>query len=156
MSYDVQAVIASTQLLRTVTAALTHTRLGSLRQGFSLLPITDELFDSVVDYTADRVQEFRRLPNGFDRTIASWSQAGPVAYVEAEYFGGTGEQRAAVWHDERLVLGPLKVGEKEPFPVEGSPISQALRYLGARNDGLFDEFSSVGLGEHRSNEGWVS
>ncbi|MET8030591.1 hypothetical protein [Streptomyces avermitilis] len=33
----------------------------------------------------------------------------PVAYVEADYFGGVGEQQAAVWDGETIALGPLHV-----------------------------------------------
>ncbi|MFF3343183.1 hypothetical protein [Streptomyces flavidovirens] len=46
---------------------------------------------------------------GFEKTLSDWSTAGPVAYVEAEYFGGVGEQKAAVWYGGTIVLGPLHV-----------------------------------------------
>jgi hypothetical protein len=67
-----------------------------------------------------------------------------------------GEQRAAVWADGGLVLGPLGVAEGERFPAAGSPISQALRRLGATAPDGEDEFSAVGLGRHRGSEAWIS
>src|SRR5258708_22051255 len=84
------------------------------------MPMTDELFDAVTDGSSDALG-FWRLPGGFDRVLAGWSAGGPVAYVEAEYFGGTGTQRAVVWAGGVLVLGPLQNAEDEPFPAEGSP-----------------------------------
>ncbi|WP_191301498.1 hypothetical protein [Lentzea cavernae] len=39
--------------------------------------------------------------------LAGWSACGPVAFVDAEYFGGNGFQRAQVWDAGRGVLGPL-------------------------------------------------
>jgi hypothetical protein len=56
----------------------------------------------------------------------------------------------------RLVLGPLAVGEDEPFDPAGSPISQVLARLGVGREGHQDEFDAVGLGRHRDTEGWLS
>jgi hypothetical protein len=66
-----------------------------------------------------------------------------------------GEQRAAVWDDGALALGPLGIGEDQGFPVAGSPISQALRRLGAVARAGGDEFSAVGLDRHRHSARWV-
>jgi hypothetical protein len=76
--------------------------------------------------------------------------------VEAEYFGGVGEQRAAVWADGSLALGPLDEPEMKRFSRASSPISQALRRLGARKSLGEDEFKAVGLDRHRNNEDWIS
>ncbi|MEV8311993.1 hypothetical protein AB0P36_32930 [Streptomyces flavidovirens] len=71
----------------------------------SLMPMTDALFDSVADGSDAGALGFWRLPGGFEKTLAYWSTDGPVAYVEAEYFGGVGEQKAAVWYGGTIVLG---------------------------------------------------
>lgn len=127
MSYDLQAVIAGGEALRTASRDLPAARLASLGQGLSLMPMTTDLFDSVADGSSTRALGFWRLPGGFEKTLADWSTVGPVAYVEAEYFGGVGEQQAAVWDGGTIVLGPLYVQEGQPFPPAGSAISQALR-----------------------------
>ena len=88
--------------------------------------------------------------------LAAWSVVDPVAYVEAEYFGGIGSQFVAVWQGGTLVLGPLVLTEDEPWPAPGwSPISQALRHLGVSVDGHYDEFDAIDLGRHRHVEDWV-
>ncbi|MEU8796714.1 hypothetical protein [Spirillospora sp. NPDC048819] len=155
MGYVLRAVIANAEILRSATDGLAHARLAALRQGLALLPVTDDLFDAVGDPAADRLPGFPMLPGGFDRTLAAWSHAGPVAYAEADYFGGTGEQHAAVWDGGHLVFGPLHTPEDEPFSKLGSPISQALRQLGADAGREFDEFAAVGLGRHRATEDWI-
>src|SRR3954464_5420559 len=38
-------------------------------------------------------------PEDAEQRMAALSHRGPVAYVEAEYFGGVGEQRATLWRD---------------------------------------------------------
>ncbi|MER6357769.1 hypothetical protein ABT186_39740 [Streptomyces sp. NPDC001634] len=113
------------------------------------------LLDSVADDSPEDGLALGLLPGGIGRLLADWSAAGPVAYVEAEYFGGVGEQHAAVW-----VTGPScwvrsARPEGEPFAAAGSPISQALRRLGVVAAPSQDEFSTVGLGRHRYNERWV-
>jgi len=151
MAYVLQAVIAADGLLRAAARNVPGARVASLAQGLSLLPMTDEVFDAVTDGGGTKALGFWRLPGGFERKLAEWSAAGPVAYVEAEYFGGVGEQRAAVWADGAIALGPL-----DDPAVRLSAISQALRRLGATSGPAHDEFAAVGLHRHRHNEGWIS
>jgi hypothetical protein len=94
------------------------------------------------------------FPPGLDAVLAAWSTVGPVAYVEAEYFGGIGSQFAVVWQGGTIVLGPLTLDEDEPWPPVGwSPISQALRHLGVSAGVQFD---AVRLGHHRQTEDWIT
>jgi hypothetical protein len=156
MAYVLQAVIAGDELLRGASRDLPAARVAPLGQGLSLAPMTDELFDAVADGTDVDSLGFWRLPGGFDRLLAEWSAAGPVAYVEAEYFGGWGEQHAAVWACGAIVLGPLHLPEGQPLPPTGGPISQALRQLGVLTIATEDEFSAVGLDRHRHSEDWIA
>jgi hypothetical protein len=151
VGYDLQAVIAGDELLRAASRNVPGARVVPLGQGLSLLPMTDEVFDSVADGSETEALGFWRLPGGFERKLAEWSAVGPVAYVEAEYFGGVGGQRAALWADGALALGPLD----QPTMRRG-PISQVLRRLGARSGPGQDEFTAVGLDRHRDNDGWTS
>ncbi|MGW8726228.1 hypothetical protein ACWGNF_09405 [Streptomyces sp. NPDC055808] len=156
MGYDLRAVIADGEALRGAARDLPAARLASIGHGLSLMPMTDALFDSVADGSGVGTLGFWGLPGGFERTLAAWSADGPVAYVEAKYFGGVGEQRAAVWNGGDIVLGPLHVEEGQPFPPAGGPISQALRQLGVLVSVGEDEFSAVGLDRHRHGEAWIS
>ena len=154
MGYELRAVIAGDELLRAASRDLAAADVVVLGQGLSLMPMTDAFFDAVTDGSAGALG-FWRLPGGFDRVLTRWSATGPVAYVEAEYFGGVGEQLAAVWADEALVWGPLHAPEGRPFAPDGSPISQALRRLGAVVRAAEDEFAAVGLDRHRNSDDWI-
>ncbi|MFZ3497861.1 hypothetical protein ACODT5_32345 [Streptomyces sp. 5.8] len=134
--------------------------MAPLRQGLALMPATGKVFDAVADDGSEvGALGFWRLSGGFEKLLAQWSATGPVAYVEAEYFGGIGEQRAAVWADGALALGPL---DESTEPTQGqisravSPISQALRRLGARSSPGKDEFGAVGLDRHRYSDEWIA
>ncbi|MGA5565113.1 hypothetical protein ACPCUV_28655 [Streptomyces platensis] len=156
MGYELQAVIAGDEVLRVASRQVLGSQVVPLGQGLSLMPMTDEVFDAVTDGSDGGDLAFWRLPAGFDTLLAQWSAAGPIAYVEADYFGGVGEQRAAVWADGALSLGPLDEPTKKRFSRAVSPISQALLRLGARRSRGEDEFEAVGLDRHRNNDDWIS
>jgi hypothetical protein len=85
------------------------------------------------------------------------SATSPVAYVDAEYFGGVGRQRPAVWAYGSLALGTLTEGdgEDESAPSLRSPISPTLAFLGAVRGDHYDEFDTVGLNRHRKTNDWA-
>jgi hypothetical protein len=90
------------------------------------------------------------------------SRGGAVAYVEAEFFGGTGSQAAVVWRDGAVVLPPTvttdEPGERGERIELGDPdwaINRALQVLGASAEGAIDEFEAVGLRAHRDTEDWL-
>ncbi len=155
MGYVLHALIADDGLLRAATGDIAEARVVPLRQGLSLVPMTDDLFDAVTDGGPADALGFWRLPGGFDELLARWSAHGPIAYAEAEYFAGTGEQRAAVWADGALALGPLESPPGPGDPEAVGPISLALRRLGARSSPGEDEFQSVELNRHRSTDAWL-
>ncbi|MFD7901159.1 hypothetical protein ACFV4F_13650 [Kitasatospora sp. NPDC059722] len=160
MSYELQALIGTLELLTVAAAEVPAARVAPLAQGLALIPATPAFLSAFRADGDERKSEggagFAWHPDGFELRLAAWSKAGPVACVEADFFGGTGTQRAAVWTDGRLELGPLS-SAFEPFAPGGSPISRVLRQLGARvEEGRVDEFEAVGLGAHRSTEGWAA
>jgi hypothetical protein len=154
MGYMLEAVIGPATVLSAVTQERAGEFVVPLRQGMSLLPMTGELFDELTDGSLDRPAGFWKFPGGFGRVLAAWSAHGPLAYVEAEYFGGVGRQCAAAWNSGTLIFGPLAIGDVQPVPEAGTPISQVLAYLGVVCDGHHDEFDAAGLGQHRHTEDW--
>ncbi|WDM10583.1 hypothetical protein J3S85_02875 [Streptomyces lavenduligriseus] len=156
MGYELQAVIAEDGLPRGVARDVAGARVVGLRQGLSLVPMTDELVNAVAGGGGAEVLGFQRLSAGFERLLAGWSVAGPLAYVEAEHFGGVGEERAVVWAGGGLVPGPLDAPVKRRFSRPVGPVSQALRRLGARRRLGGDEFDAVGLDRHRWTDGWAA
>jgi hypothetical protein len=162
MMYILEAIIGSESALRKVVLDQPNAVFVPLKQGVALVPMTDKFLSAVTDGTSDRPLGFWKLPGGFEPLLAEWSEDGPVGYVEAEFYGGYGGQRAALWVDGKLALGPLVVGDgerftadgSERFAVDGSPISQILRRLGVVKDNFYDEFEAVGLGRHQHTSEW--
>ena len=96
------------------------------------------------------------LPNGFDRVLAGWSAAGPVAYVEADYFGGVGSQRAVVWLRGEVRPRAARGRARAAARARGQLDLPRGGRLGVACDGALDEFYTVGLGRHRETGDWAS
>ncbi|WP_380278620.1 hypothetical protein [Kitasatospora purpeofusca] len=164
MSYELQALIGPAELVAVAAAEVSAARPRPLAQGLALIPATPEFLAALrfgdEGPASPGAAGFGWFSDGLERRLAAWSKAGPIACVEAEYFGGDGTQRAALWADGRLALGPLTSAELEPFPPEGSPISHVLRRLGVRladtDPAAHDEFEAAGLGSHRTTAAWAA
>ncbi|WIX93204.1 hypothetical protein [Amycolatopsis sp. DG1A-15b] len=155
MGYQLQGAIATEPVLRKLAGTVEEACPVPLAEHLCLLPMTDALFDAVTIAGAAELDGFRKAPAGFGHALATGSADGPVTYVEAGYFGGSGTQSAQVWAGGQVVLGPLRLAVGEPIPAEGSPISRALRWLGVVKGEHFDEFDAVGLGRHRETGDWL-
>ena len=109
--------------------------------------------------------------------IANSLEQTPFAYIETEYSGGTGVQIAAVWHQGKLLYGPMAEGndwvhndtisptrmqwQKDKYVdiaksgdclIDDSPINTALRMIGAVKSNSIDKFQAVGLQKYRRIE----
>jgi|SRR5262245_7639243 len=165
MAHTIQVFIAKTEVLAGIPNQLPAAHLVPLSQGFSMIPNTDELFDLTSNLTcaesAVSFKVFYKISPQLTHLAKQLSLAGPIAYIETEYFGGTGSQSAVVWENGTIILGPCTSetvytaddGAQEPL-AHGS-INRALRCLGVLRETAIDEFDAVGLGRFRSNEGWI-
>ncbi|WHT18031.1 hypothetical protein N8J89_33700 [Crossiella sp. CA-258035] len=149
--YELTGVLGRAELLRDRVAGLPETVVVELNQGLGLVPVGEELFREL---TGARRVDFAELPETFAALLAEWSQAGPIAFVEAEFFAGDGYQGASVWRDGLLEWGPV-VEETCGAARPDWPINTALTRLGAVSDGR-DLFSSVGLGAERDVADWLA
>ena len=141
--YELEAVIGEPDVLA---------RAGEwvpLPHELALLPVTAAWLAKV----SDGPHSFRRPAPGVRTLLANCSMAGPLAYVEAGFFGGDGGQAARVWRDG-IVVYEADVLELTG-PSEQWPINHALRVLGLFPDPGVDLFDELGLGRHRHTEDWL-
>lgn len=96
MGYYLQAVISTEPVLWTLADSIEGACVVPLGQHLSLLPMTDALFDAVTAAGAAELNGFWKALAGFGSALAACSVNGPVAHVEADYFGGRGTQSAQV------------------------------------------------------------
>jgi hypothetical protein len=87
------------------------------------------------------------IPAVFLETATAIGSKSPVAYVVTCYFGGIGEQAAAVWAPSEHM--EYEIGEGP------GPINRALRLIGVQSSDAYDEFDAAGLQWFRSNDAWI-
>src|SRR5262249_36232412 len=124
-----------------------------LPQGFAVLPMTSALYVEVNASSPELsrpllpdVPEFEKLSVGVSRWLSTLSQHGPIAYVEAGYFGNEGSQWGAIWKDGALLSAP----------ISGAAINHVLRFLGVVASAGRDEFDELTLGRHRRTDQWLA
>lgn len=151
MSYQLRAAIGDAGLLGQAFGPGTVVRLpGGL--GLVPLPASDD---------TDRVGRFYGLSTSLRERLIAASASGPIAYVEAEFFGGVGTQSGIAWSNGSAILGPLHTQNKddeEPGYTTSSDlaINEVLRLLGVQPDPDRDEFDTLGLGRFRETSDWIS
>lgn len=150
MAHIIAGFIAQTELLRKGTEELKTAHIIELGQGFSLVPVTDELHDEVWQQNKNidnPFEEFWKLSPDIARLGIQMSKRGAIAYVETDYFGGVGEQAAILWEYGSIAVGPLK--------DDIGPINEVLQRMGVNNIKDHDEFETLGLYRYRNNVDWV-
>lgn len=106
--------------------------------------------DDEFDDPEERAAQLAETSASWDRVAAlcaGYSASGPIAYLEAEFFGGGGGQAAAAWRDGTLIWGPR---------VDERAISDALAAIGVVRGLSSDEFDALGLGRHRFTDDWLA
>lgn len=144
MGYYLQAIIGKQQTLAQHASAFRHVHLVPLEKDIAMIPITDALYDEIAD--GGQIERFYKLSPGIEEWARRISMAAPVAYIEAEFFGGAGGQSAVAWSSGSRTLGPLHSEQA---------INEALRLLGVQKGGARDEFDAIALGRHRNIEDWT-
>lgn len=152
--YVLEAVIAREPVLLALVERAGPATVVQLDQGFSMVPMTRAVNSAVAVDDGAELDGFSQAPAGFADVLVACSAHGPLAYVEADFFGGVGSQYAQVWDAGRSVLGPLVMEDADEPPPGGNPISLALRHLGVVATGS-DEFDAVGLGRQRETDDWI-
>lgn len=125
-----------------------------LTQSFSLVLWTPDDFDRFGE--SDRQAEPAGFLYSHSRMLEVLSQRSGVdglAYVEAEFFGGTGDQGAVLYrHGEVEWISEFgSIGRTMPL----TPISEVLQRLGVSRGKFADEFDALQLARHRNMEDWL-
>jgi hypothetical protein len=148
MTYILQAIIGKDSLLR--ESDLARAQVCHLAQGMAMIPLTDGLLEEVQEtfgQSGEPFPEFEKLSASVVEWLRKLSEKSLVAYVEAEFWGGTGSQSAVVWQHGRVVVPPVQSQQA---------INQTLKLFGVEVGNERDEFNALWLGRHRLTEEWLT
>lgn len=120
-----------------------------LPQGFELLPLREEDFDSFLKQPLrGQYDGFIYMSQELVEILKDASSGVSIMYFETEYFGGVGTQGAALYTDGDLDFGPMS--------AEIGPINEALSIMGVSVDPPHtDAFDTIELGRYRDTEEWL-
>lgn len=113
--------------------------LVELAKGLSLIPLPEELIEAITKGEPSVVlPPFHYLTDQLEARILQLIGAEVVGYLEADYFGGQGQQAVVLWQggQQHFALGPGY-----------GAINAVLQYFGVRC-GSVNEFDAIRLGRH--------
>jgi hypothetical protein len=150
--YSLCAIVAASAPLESHSPLHPEARVIPLADGLSMIPLSESLLGKVqraraFEPSGASVSEaFEFLSEPLEGWAESLSRGCTVLYVETEYFGGEGFERAVAWRHGSVVLGPLE---------SGGSINNSLRFLGVSAPSGREEIDVVGLTRCQSVEAWL-
>lgn len=120
MGHHIQAFIGREELLQEIAQHYSNAIVIQLPQRFGMLPITKQFYHGLTNpqHPLDTDNRFLYLGTKLHQIGKVFSVKAPLAYVETEYFGGTGVQGAVVWSNGQIIFGPALTGDREDFQIE--------------------------------------
>ena len=158
MSYDLQAFIGPSDHFLKLFTGCSGVEVIGLNQGFSLIPVSEELFEII--HEGKPVSEISDFGGevGISKDIEEFgrlsSKEGMLAYVNISYNGGHGFQLAMAWKNES-VLFDLTVDSRQAPPGPDGAVNRALSSMGVVVANAVDEFSELQLGSQRETDDWL-
>lgn len=144
MGHRVQLIVGRESTVACFVAAWPEARVRPLTGEWRAVPLTQELFDALRAGRPDEPSDpaFDGAPPGLSDALSrAVAVGGALAYVETDYFGGTGTQSAGVWRPG---------APAEPRRTRGpGAINDALGLLGVVAAPGKDAFETVGLDRRR-------
>jgi hypothetical protein len=147
MGHSVQLVVGRNDAVARFLRDWPGTRAIALLGEWQAIPVEDGLGEAIAARwpEAKRPEQLDMSPPGMSEALAAaTSGSGGLAYVETDYWGGSGGQSAMAWLDGREVLAPARA------TGAAGPINSALRAIGVKRSEEADEFDTIGLGLRRS------
>jgi hypothetical protein len=116
-----------------------------------MAPLGHQQIDRLTALQPGEYLEGTHLSQGLQHTLTRIARDGPLAYIETNYFGGTGSQAAAVFVGGEVVMRASLPVSRNPARRD-DPINTALRALGVEAALGEDEFDAIGLARFRDLE----
>jgi hypothetical protein len=146
VAHNIRGFVARPETVQVICARFPVAKVERLDAGVAFVPGTSALIGAIDAADGAGAAMAGTIDFLFDhpvmlRVLADLSHAGPIAFVETDYFGGRGAQAATA-----CVNGKVAASKEG----DGRPINEALRAIGIVRNADEDEFDTVCLGKYRS------
>lgn len=152
MGHSINAVVGPLDSVARIVEAAGCPPPTSLPFGLVIAPLGHAQIDRLTGCNLGEVAEgFKYLSPSLEEGLSDAARGGAFAYIETQYFGGTGTQAAALFLDRSPPFRRAASDAKASIGPD-SPINSALRSLGVRVSSGQDEFEAVNLSRFRDLE----
>ena len=146
MTHIIRAIIGPLEVIQDVIHAAGSPPATELTCGMTIIPLGEAQVDKLTGGgPGELVGGFADLTVGLERALSALATGGAFAFIETEYFGGSGSQAAVVFNPS---TAPVRFTEAR----QPNPINSALKSLGVTALQGADEFDTLGLGRFRNLE----
>jgi hypothetical protein len=130
--YRLAAAVAEVGMLRDPVTGVDHGVVAVLRCDLAMVPVSEALLEELTG-SSHGGPFAERMPPELDRALAGWSVSGPLAFLQADFFGGDGHQAATVWRDGSPAWGPAFDDRFDANPTArgGTPSAKAFTSCGS-------------------------
>lgn len=143
MAHIIRAFIGRSNIVRRLASDWLE-EVILLPQDFTMLFLTDKLFDDITELTdledSFNCSAFECFTTAIAKVMEEHSFQASLAYIETEYFGGIGSQSGVLFVDGRIEIEPERSEDI---------INRILQRLGVYKEAGKDEFDSISLGHYR-------
>jgi hypothetical protein len=148
MGYYLKAFIGSPDVIEKFAGSYNYGKAIKLNDSISIMPFTHEFFDEInKKMTSENILSFEFLTTNIEDSALNLIGLRPIAYIEAEYFGGVGGQMGIIWKDGNRFL---------EFDYDQGVINSILKYFGVVAVSGLDEFDTLKLGRFRDTIDWIA
>ena len=144
MGHCIRAIIGTHKVIQELENNWGNAKEIELPQGYGMVFLTDEFSDDVAEvydvFGEFRCYELVHFTVAIGQLLQQYTQNTKLAYVETDYFGGTGTQGGVLYENGQISIAP-RSGE--------GTINILLRELGVSCEPNKDEFDSLNLGIYR-------
>jgi len=144
MGHQLNAFVANKEVLKLIQEKYSNTRIVILNEDWGMIPLTEELFDEINDFvSSDEVYNAAYLTEHIEEKILGIVGKAGIAYIETDYLGGMGSQFGICWQHRKRMIMPDALS---------NTINEVLKLLGVQSKENRDEFTTLGLENHRNSD----
>lgn len=147
MGHMIRAIIGKKDIIEKIAGDWVKAQTRELPQGFSLLFLTNALYDDIEELMEnENMEKIEDCENMVCYTtpvvhlLKYYSFHSQLVYIETDYAGGYGTQAGALFVNGKTVTGPV---------CRDGIINQLLKDIGVYREHGKDEFDSLCLGIYR-------
>lgn len=147
MGHMIQAIIGKKDIIEKIAGDWVKAQTRELPQGYSLLFLTDALYDDIEELLEDenmeKIEDFEDMvcyTTPVVHLLKHYSFHSQLVYIETDYAGGYGTQAGVLFVNGKTVTRPV---------CSNGIINQLLKDIGVYRERGKDEFDSLHLGIYR-------